>query len=408
MASEIFSLVIAITTFLIPLALSSGKKMPLYIIYIGLMLRHVVALTNSYVITLPGAEMDAANFFEDSVYHARNCQADWEYIPGLIYSYSMGKIFCLTGVSKFLGSELSILAYSFSAGIVIKITELLDFDPDKQKKTFAFLSFMPALIFYGSITMRESYQMLFLMCAVYAGISLRKKFNPYMLAIGIFSAVALGSLHHGLSFYTLILILILLFWGFKIDVKDRQRTVIKLVITAAMIAACIMSFALVNQLSGGLADKADGDVAKATISYREGTTEEATLSRANYISGLNMSSPLELLLYYPYLLFLYMFAPLPWQVNSVSDAIIIIENIFRFIMIRNLFSARKVLSGEHRALYIYLFICFLSIESIWAIGTINWGAAIRHHVPAHGILCIIGNHHFSEKKDYELSEDISK
>jgi hypothetical protein len=406
MLFELPALIVAAITFAIPIVFSSFKKTPVRYIYIGLFLRHAIALLNSYVVTIPGAEMDAANFFEDAVYHARNCQAEWSYVPGLIYSYLLGKIFCFTGISKLLGSEFSILAYSFSAAIIIKITEDLNFDKGDQEKTFALFSFMPAFVFYSSITMRESFQMLFLMCSVYAGISLRRKFNIYKLLIGILSAIALGSLHHGLSFYSLLLILILVFWGFKLDVSNYRNSTIRILVIISMITISTFSFVLINQLSGGLADRSDGDISKAAISYREGTAEEATFARANY-SSLQITSPIELILYYPYLLFLYMFAPLPWQVNAPSDIVIIIENIIRFVLIRNLLSYRKILSSQNQngALYIYLFICFISIESIWAIGTNNWGASIRHHVPAHGILCIIGNQDFSKNKDHEFPKN---
>jgi hypothetical protein len=404
MLSEIPALFIATITFLIPLVFSSFKKTPVKYIYIGLLLRHAIALFNSYVMTIPGAEMDAANFFEDAAYHARNCQADWEYVPGLIYSYLLGKIFCFTGISKLLGSEFSILAYSLSSAIIIKITEDLKFSKNKQEKTFVLFSLMPAFVFYSSITMRESFQTLFFLCSVYTGISLRKEINLYKLLFGILSTVALGALHHGLSFYSLLLIIIMVLWGFKLDVSTYRNSTVRILIIISMIVISTFSFVLVNQLSGGLADKSDGDISKAAISYREGTAEEATFARANY-SNVQMTSPLELILYYPYLLFLYMFAPLPWQVNAPSDIVIIFENIIRFVLLRNLWYGRRVLPIQDRALYIYLFICFLSIESIWAIGTNNWGASIRHHVPAHGILCIVGCQNLLEKKDYKFSKE---
>lgn len=404
MLSEISALVIAIITFLIPLVFSSFKKTPVKYIYIGLFLRHAVALFNSYVMTIPGAEMDAANFFEDAVYHARNCQADWDYVPGLIYSHLLGKVFCVTGISKLLGSEFSILAYSLSSAIIIKITEDLNFNKNKQEKTFALFSLMPAFVFYSSITMRESFQMLFFLCSVYTGISLRREINLYKLLLGILSTIALGALHHGLSFYSLLLIIIMVFWGFRLDVSTYRNSTVRILVIISIIVISTFSFVLVNQLSGGLADKSDGDISKAAISYREGTAEEATLARANY-SNVQMTSPLELILYYPYLLFLYMFAPLPWQVNAPSDIVSIFENVFRFVLLRNLWSYRKILPSQNRALYIYLFVCFVSIESIWAMGTSNWGASIRHHVPAHGILCIIGCHNLLEEKDYEFSKE---
>ncbi|MEQ1711209.1 MAG: hypothetical protein ABL908_07400, partial [Hyphomicrobium sp.] len=33
---------------------------------------------------------------------------------------------------------------------------------------------------------------------------------------------------------------------------------------------------------------------------------------------------------------------------------------------------------------------FLVCETIWAVGTVNWGTALRHHLPALGCLLVAG------------------
>jgi hypothetical protein len=33
---------------------------------------------------------------------------------------------------------------------------------------------------------------------------------------------------------------------------------------------------------------------------------------------------------------------------------------------------------------------FMALEMLWALGTVKWGSAVRHHIPAMGILVIIG------------------
>ena len=36
-----------------------------------------------------------------------------------------------------------------------------------------------------------------------------------------------------------------------------------------------------------------------------------------------------------------------------------------------------------------MLISYLALESIWSLGTINWGSSIRHHLPSYGILLIM-------------------
>ena len=47
--------------------------------------------------------------------------------------------------------------------------------------------------------------------------------------------------------------------------------------------------------------------------------------------------------------------------------------------------------------YIFpLLISYLIVEGIWSLGTINWGTASRHHIPAMGLLSVLGFFLYSE------------
>ena len=58
---------------------------------------------------------------------------------------------------------------------------------------------------------------------------------------------------------------------------------------------------------------------------------------------------------------------------------------------RSLGSNQSSTSGSQNKQLIFLkcFLLFLGIELIWAIGTANWGNAIRHHVPGLPIIIIL-------------------
>jgi hypothetical protein len=38
---------------------------------------------------------------------------------------------------------------------------------------------------------------------------------------------------------------------------------------------------------------------------------------------------------------------------------------------------------------LFVFLSYLVIETIWSLGTVNWGTAIRHHLPSIGLLVVV-------------------
>jgi hypothetical protein len=85
-----------------------------------------------------------------------------------------------------------------------------------------------------------------------------------------------------------------------------------------------------------------------------------------------------------------MFAPFPWQVGNIKDVCALLESMLRFALLFFAVSSWRRSSGEARSYYNFLFIIFLGMELMWALGTINWGTAIRHHVPGYSVLVLLG------------------
>ena len=138
----------------------------------------------------------------------------------------------------------------------------------------------------------------------------------------------------------------------------------------------------------------------ATQSYQEGTM--STVQRANYradsveIGGLG-----GLILSIPSFLFQYLFEPMPWKISSIVDVVALLENMLRFWLIWNalkylvgtyrnkpMFVARNVF-GNGKFIF-FMFLTYLTTETIWSLGTTNWGTSTRHHIPSLGLLLVAG------------------
>jgi len=112
--------------------------------------------------------------------------------------------------------------------------------------------------------------------------------------------------------------------------------------------------------------------------------------RTTYGIVLDTSSVLGFVKTLPLVFVYYMFAPFPWHVEKVIDIYALLESMLRFVLLFfAVFSWRRS-SGEVRSYYGFLLIIFFGMELVWALGTINWGTAIRHHVPGYSVLALLG------------------
>ena len=77
---------------------------------------------------------------------------------------------------------------------------------------------------------------------------------------------------------------------------------------------------------------------------------------------------------------------MPWRISTVPDVEAMLENILRFWLIcQAVIALRRIPKSERRPM-IFVFVSYIVIESIWSLGTVNWGTAVRHHIPGMGLL----------------------
>jgi hypothetical protein len=112
--------------------------------------------------------------------------------------------------------------------------------------------------------------------------------------------------------------------------------------------------------------------------------------RATYGVVLDASSVLTLVKTLPMIFVQYMFAPFPWQIEKAVDIYALLESMLRFVLIFFALSSWHRSSGEVRSYYGFLLIVVLGMELMWALGTVNWGTAARHHVPGYSVIVLLG------------------
>lgn len=353
-----------------------------------IVLHQAVAFTNAFWFTTLGADADAATFHRIGMELTQSGSFSFN-IGSQFYENLLGVVYWLFGPSHFLGEQLSILAFSLSCVVLIKILRQLGLLYCQVPVLLVFGG-LPTMVLLGSITMRESYQVLFFMLAVYFGIKMHLKggINHNFIFL-ILSALVMGLFHKGLIAY--MLFLIFLFMAFSLKPTSHLWQIKKLHLSLLFVLPVFIVglLAMVKlQLSGLGALSALANL--EAVEYAENYRGQSVVARATYGVELDLSSVLAFIFSAFTLYFYYLFSPFPWQIGGVLDAYAALESILRMVLLYYSVKHWRTASGVQRRLLGLMLILFLSMSFLWAMGTTNYGTAMRHHMLSWWILVVVG------------------
>jgi len=369
------------------------------ILWLGFFLRLVLAFYNGFVGPTYGSGDDALGFHFVAVDVSQDFVTD-VFVLTYIYPYLLGLFYFITTDSLFLGSALSALGWLASAFILLRIMRILSFNMLYQSRVMLIYALIPTSLMYTSVTLREPFQLLFINLAIYAALKIyfhRSNAHWFLLFLAI---VGMGAMHGALLAFGTFIIAGTLFLLTSRNRKGVSFTKV-LLITPIAILCLFYGFELFMNLTS-YGDRLDDGLGVAVQVYQEGTLSDAYDARANYRSEVVENDELGgLILSLPYFLFQYLFEPMPWKMSSIVDVVALLENILRFWLIWNAF---KYLVGSYlnkpmfvahnyfgyRRFILFIFLSYLLVESLWSLGTSNWGTASRHHLPSLGLLLVMG------------------
>jgi len=384
------AVLIAVLIFYLPILFKELRhNKSIFLTYFFVIVLHqTVAVINAFWFTTIGADADATSFN----------QAGFELAQSGIFSFSVGSkfyenmlgvLYWVFGSSHFLGEQLSIFAFAISCIVLIKILRQLDLS-QYQVPVLIVFGAIPTMVLLGSITMRESYQVLFFMMTVYFGIKMHLKGglnrNLFFLML---SALMMGLFHKGLLVYMLVLIAVLCYFSLKPKLKFLQVKKLRVMLLGMSVIFVMSCSAMVSlQVSGYevLSSLTNMDL----INYAERYRDNAVIARATYGVSLDVSSIFSFITSSFVLYFYYLFAPFPWNVTTAVDVYASIEAFVRLILLYCSIKHWRSAYGVQRRLLGLLLILFFSMSFLWAMGTTNYGTAIRHHMLTWWILVVMG------------------
>jgi hypothetical protein len=362
-----------------------------------LVIHNIRALTNTYLFIIHGADADALRFHRLGVEWAASGKL---LITGgaEFYQQLLGIFYRIFSPSHLFGEELSIIAFLFSCLVLIKLVHLINL---KKYQVGLLLMFglLPTNLVLCSVTLRESYQILFFILAVYWGLRFHLEPTKGAMIFCVFSALIMGLFHKALILYMLFLLPVLFLWfPKKISrfpesrwIFPRKRFIIIGAILILIIGILIMGVPSEIQGLEALSSVFSGKGLKYAVDYRTKLmTVQAPDARANYGIMLDTSSVGSLIKTTSLAYIYYLFAPFPWQVTNCLDIYALTESLLRFILIIFSLIYWYKAEGVKRRIWGLLLIIYFSMTFLWAMGTVNYGTSIRHHILTNWIIIILG------------------
>jgi hypothetical protein len=354
-------------------------------------LHQVVAFTNFYWFATIGAQLDSNEFHMQGLklYHSEEFFFS---VDGYFFNNLLGVLYWLFGPSQLLGYEFSILAFAVSCIVLIKILHFLDLSRYEVPILIAFGT-LPSIVVFGSVTLRESYQVLFFMLTVYWGIKMQMKgdINRYLF-FTVVSSLVMGLFHNGLLVYSIFLIVLVMVWSLRpvSNFWSIKKLRLMAVFVALVLVAVVTYSAKVEVYGGirGLVALAKGEMLETASTFR--VLSERITSRTTYYISLDLSSPFATIYSSCKMYLYYLFSPFPWKVKNVLDVYGAMESFLRMILIYFSIKHWRKAHDVQRRLLGLMSVLFFSMSFMWAMGTTNYGTAIRHHMLSWWILFTAG------------------
>ena len=126
--------------------------------------------------------------------------------------------------------------------------------------------------------------------------------------------------------------------------------------------------------------------ASAIETYQRGGLSIA--ARTHYKTDVNINGTGDLVGFVLAGLFQYLFEPMPWRPLLLMDIPTVFENLLRAVLLGCASVALLVMRSSRRSSVALIFVCYLALELLFSVGTVNWGTAARHHVPSIGLLVL--------------------
>lgn len=365
-------------SFLLPLASPQIRqhRPSLWASWLVIAAHHLAAFVNCFISPLSSAWGDLYRFHDIG---AGIITDEFQ-----IYGYMLRGFYKVFGVSFWLGEVLSVCVFAMTLWVFVALQQRLGLGRHQAFSVFVY-GILPGPLIHCSVTMREVYQCIGLLTACWALVAMRQDgLNPQRLLAFFAGLGLLVLMHQALAFYALLLIFTGLPWA--LQGRGQFGAIAALILVLLVPVALPKMINLFEGNSAGLQMIEKGKF----LEYAAGYREHISKSRSDYGISIETDSLPNFLSSLILVVLMYFLAPLPWQVSSPLDIYAFIEVVWRILLLVGLYRQLPRLTPLQQNAAGVVLLYTLVLESLWAVGTSNWGTAVRHHVPAYALFAALG------------------
>ena len=322
------------------------------------------------------------HFIINQKYHLNNF---YLFVAPIFYKFS-------PFTSYTFGSLISTICWLISIFSCLNIMKILKVKKDYQIFALFLLCFWPSSILFTSAVSREAFQILLVCASVLFTIKtlFLKKIQYFFYLILV--SLVLSLFHKAFFFFSLWNLLISFFSLISLKfLKSKINIIISLVVVLILIIL------IQNYENYGYKQFTQGLPAAVEI-YQNGLLINSD-ARANMRTyPVSIFDYPDLFVFVLVAFYDYFTQPNLSKILSLGDLLAFAENIARILLI--LFSMIFYFKNKNlnRKYILYLFFTFFFIETVWALGTSNWGTALRHHTTAFPVLVIFFVSFFNDQE----------
>ncbi len=391
-------LFLILATFTLPLWFKDCRQKSTLLIFTAVILIcESVSIANAFFFSTIGSNADALEFHMVACRIIRKDNFDLFWGPGFYESF-LSIVYTVSSKTMLVGQGLSIFCLVLSLIVYLKIGNILGL---KEYRNAALLSFglLPTVVFLCSLTLREPYQILLFSSSIYFFMlhHIKKKWGFLILSLVL--AVSMSLFSKGLILFAFFMIMMSILIRIEFDGNEfvwksfSKWQLIFLFISLALFF--LGSLIAVKYKIGGsnvVQGLINGDLLNSAVTLRNKSLETVGSARATYGIPFDTESFLSLSGSIFQMMLYFFIAPLPNQISGLKDLYAFLENSWRIVLIY--FSFRFYLQTEKNRIMVgFLLILYFALSALWAMATMNYGTALRHHAVGYWIIALLGTPH---------------
>jgi len=342
----------------------ADAKLPLVV---GWLLRFLFCLFNTLVLTF---SVDAFEFeaYVLSQFPIGDIMAEFGVNSGF-YTWFCAVIYHLLGRSPLLLQALNIIFWTIAQHYMVKTARILGAKHNIGVLAWTYALF-PAAIFFSTVILREAICIAGIVAGTYfwAYASKNGSIFGYLLSLALFTLAAIC--HYGCVFLILG-VGVIPFLPRKGSAKQSGGFRVFILVASLGVLTSLTFGGMFSALAPALNPET------VSVARLGGVVEDGyERGRSDYMDKATATSTANLFWTVPLRILYFMFAPLPWMVQRVSDAAALLDSFIYVVIAFVIFKNRNKIYRNHSA-FSALFSTLMAVI-VFSFGTLNFGTAMRH------------------------------